>query len=128
MQSILDVAGLPGTFGYVLLVLGLILTLAPWFPGHDFGIVKIPDFRPALRRSLQIIGPLLFVSAVAIHVPMVGGDLPEPAATQSSVEEQLRGSQASAEAVSRSGWFDSVVKWGWTVFGNEDERQPVAQD
>ena len=60
-KSILDLLGLPGAFGGTLLVLSLILALAPYFAGLDFGVIKIPDFSPEWRRRLKWLGPFALV-------------------------------------------------------------------
>jgi hypothetical protein len=61
---------LPDGFGYLLLVLGLILTLAPWFNGLDFGVLKVPDFAPRARRTLTVAGPLVLLAAIGLHLPL----------------------------------------------------------
>jgi len=69
--SILAKLGIHGAFGVVLLTLGLILALAPWWPGKDLGIFKIPTFGESNRRSLKWGGPLSLVLAIALHVPFL---------------------------------------------------------
>lgn len=70
VTSVLDRMNLPDGFGYLLLVLALILTLAPWFHGQDFGLLKIPDFAPRTRRVLLLVGPLALLLAVGLHAPL----------------------------------------------------------
>lgn len=60
---------LPQEFGALLLSLALILTLAPYLSGHDFGIFKIPDFGVSARNNLKWIGPALLVTGIIIHIP-----------------------------------------------------------
>jgi len=62
---------LPDGFGYLLLVLGLILTLSPWLHGHDFGLLKVPDFNASQRRFLKGVGPIALVVAITLHVPIL---------------------------------------------------------
>jgi hypothetical protein len=69
LKSLLDLLGLPDVFGETLLVLSLILALAPYFSGFDFGVIKIPQFSDQWRRRLKWIGPLAIVFMVALHVP-----------------------------------------------------------
>ncbi len=60
---------LPQAFGALFLSLALILVLAPYLFGHDFGIFKIPDFGASTRKKLKWIGPLLLVIGILIHIP-----------------------------------------------------------
>jgi hypothetical protein len=75
--SVLDRLNLPANFGYALLILGLVLVLAPYLRGTDFGVVKIPDFEAPMRRTLRVVGPLALLGAVLVHVPLAeqGGSL-----------------------------------------------------
>jgi len=59
--SLLKLLGLPSEFGLALLILSLILLLAPYFAGHDFGVFKIPPFKYVVKKKLKIIGPILFI-------------------------------------------------------------------
>lgn len=68
-KCILDLLGLPGAFGVTLLVVSLILVLAPYFAGLDFGVIKIPDFSPEWRRRLKWFGPFTLVFIILIHIP-----------------------------------------------------------
>ncbi len=69
-MSVLEQLNLPAGFGYLLLVFGLILSLAPWFHGLDFGILKIPQFNVVSRRWLKWMGPLSLALAVGLHAPL----------------------------------------------------------
>lgn len=53
------------TFG-----VALILCLSPYFAGGDFGILKVPDFVPQIRRRLKIIGPLVLAIVLAGFIPI----------------------------------------------------------
>ncbi len=75
-MSVLEWLNLPAGFGYLLLVLGLVLTLAPWFYGHDFGVLKIPDFAAPTRRALKAVGPVALAMAILLHVPLLAGTEP----------------------------------------------------
>jgi|LGOV01.1.fsa_nt_gb hypothetical protein len=76
-EGILRFIGLPDEFGYLLLVISIVLLMAPYFAGHDFGIFKIPDFKPETRKYLKIIGPLFFVLIIVLHLPIVSKPNPE---------------------------------------------------
>lgn len=60
---------LPQTFGALFLSFALILTLAPYLFGHDFGIFKIPDLGPSMRQRLKWIGPSVLILGILIHIP-----------------------------------------------------------
>jgi hypothetical protein len=63
-------SGLPDSFGVILLVFSLILFLAPYFSGTDFGLFKIPTVNESAKKLLRIIGPVLFVSCILSFVPI----------------------------------------------------------
>jgi len=68
-MNIRDYLDVGATFGGALLALGLVLLLAPYFPGMDLGSIKIPQFSQDVRMRLKWIGPLAPILAVAFHVP-----------------------------------------------------------
>ena len=70
-ESLLRALDLPEPFGLTLLILGLILALAPWLAGHDFGMFKVPQFRPRTKNSLRVLGPIYLLVAIAIHIPII---------------------------------------------------------
>ena len=69
--SIIKILGLPEAFTAVLLIIGLILSLAPYFSGADFGLFKIPQFTDTARKKLKIIGPVIFLLLVTLFIPMI---------------------------------------------------------
>jgi hypothetical protein len=69
-DSLIKGLGLPDQFGLVLLVAGLVLSMAPYLAGVDFGIFKIPLFESSIRTRLKIIGPVWLAIAVLLHVPL----------------------------------------------------------
>ena len=69
--SIVDISGLPETFGQILLVLFLILTLSPYLAGSDFGIFKVPNLGNTAKSRLKIWGPIMLIIGVLIHVPFI---------------------------------------------------------
>lgn len=70
-MSVLERLNIPPEFGTTLLLLGLILALAPYFSGKDFGIFKVPQFSRGRRRLLYVVGPLLLLFAVSLHIPVL---------------------------------------------------------
>jgi hypothetical protein len=70
-ESILQALGLPQPFGATLLALALILALAPYLGGADFGLLKVPTFSPDTQRGLRVIGPVALAAAVGLHVPFL---------------------------------------------------------
>jgi uncharacterized membrane protein YhdT len=69
--SIIKLLGLPETFAVVLLTFCLILLLAPYFSGADFGLFKIPQFTDFAKKKLKIIGPIVFAVLVILFVPVI---------------------------------------------------------
>ena len=68
--------GLPGHIGEVLLLLSLALTLSPYFPGVDFGALKVPALPDRTRKTLKVLGPILLAASIFFFFPF----WPEPAA------------------------------------------------
>lgn len=71
MESLIAKTDLPPQFGLILLLFALVLVLAPWLSGSDFGFLKIPAFPERTRRAFRILGPIALVSAVSIHIPFL---------------------------------------------------------
>ena len=69
-QSLFNILGLPATFTSALLIVGLILLLAPYTGGRDFGLFKIPDFGASANNKLRIIGPIVFVLLLVSFAPL----------------------------------------------------------
>lgn len=70
-QSVLEWLRLPPNFGYALLIIGLVLTLAPYLRGSDFGVIKIPDFDPPVRSAMRVLGPFVLLGAILLHVELI---------------------------------------------------------
>lgn len=70
-ESMLQRLGLPPEFGVTLLIVCLALSVAPYFSGADFGILKIPSFRSTIRRNLRFGGPIALVVAIFLHIPFI---------------------------------------------------------
>jgi len=69
-RSTLHVLGLPDSFGGLLLTLGLVLLLGPYFAGSDFGVLKVPSFPPDTIRILKVVGPAAIVLVVLCFLPL----------------------------------------------------------
>ena len=69
--SVFKVLDLPAGFGTAILVLTLVLLLAPYLPSGDFGPIKIPEITPAAKLRLKYIGPLGFLVALAMFLPIL---------------------------------------------------------
>ncbi len=67
-RSIIQVFGIPDSFGLIILLFTFILCIATYFPGSDFGIFKIPWFNLAFRRRLRWIAPILFLFGIGLHI------------------------------------------------------------
>jgi len=87
LKSLLDLLGLPEVFGETLLILSLILALAPYFSGLDFGVIKIPQFSQVWRRRLKWIGPIVIVFVVSIHIPFYHADIEPESKSQTGSEK-----------------------------------------
>jgi hypothetical protein len=68
-ESVLQWLGLPEEFGVALLIFCFALSVAPYFSGADFGILKLPLFKPAIRRNLRFGGPIALAVAIVLHIP-----------------------------------------------------------
>jgi len=88
-ENILQLLGLPDQFGAVLLVLSLILTLSPYLAGHDFGVLKIPNFSGSTRKNLKIIGPISLLLAVSLHIKFYNPISPGPPQPPSQLPAEL---------------------------------------
>jgi tetratricopeptide (TPR) repeat protein len=70
--NVIKFLGIPDAFAVVVLTFIFILCLAPYFSGDDFGLFKIPQFTEVARKRLKIIGPIVFLSLVALlFIPMI---------------------------------------------------------
>lgn len=70
-KSIISLLGIPEAFGTLLLSLALILTLAPYLAGTDFGIFKIPDLNSQSKQTLKWLGPVFFLVSSLLFVPLL---------------------------------------------------------
>lgn len=82
---------LPAEFGLVLLTLALVITLAPYAAGHDFGILRIPAFPAPTLRRLKVLGPLALAIALLAHVLRFDGEAGAPARDPVAVAERTPG-------------------------------------
>lgn len=75
--STMQLLGLPSEYGVTLLILCTILAVAPFLDESDYGILKIPAFKPELKRRLKFIGPTTLLFAVLLHLPFWSKDAQE---------------------------------------------------
>ena len=61
---------LPGQFGAVLILVAFAILLAPYMAGADFGPVKIPDLKSSVKQRIKIIGPVAFIGALLLFIPI----------------------------------------------------------
>ena len=93
LMNIRDYLGVGTTVGGAFLGIGLLLLLAPYLPGLELGPIKIPQFSKAVRARLKWIGPLTFLVALVVHIPLLdqygattgNPPVPEPNPGMSSV-------------------------------------------
>jgi hypothetical protein len=69
--SLFKATQIPDSFGVVLLIFFLILLLAPYFSGADFGIFRIPLFTDKAKKWLKVIGPILFIFSILSFIPII---------------------------------------------------------
>jgi hypothetical protein len=101
-QSITKFLGLPDAFGVVLLMFGLILLLAPYFSGADFGAFKIPNFTQIAKRWLKIIGPILFILFLLIFVPLIPQNVNNAASEKQHIELTIGLSSKAHEQIAEA--------------------------
>ena len=70
-KSIYQLLGLPDKFGVVLLTVSLILLVAPYMGGANFGILQIPEFHADVKVILRYFGPIVFGVLLLLFVPLV---------------------------------------------------------
>jgi hypothetical protein len=68
-HSTYEQLGLPGHIGEIFLLVSLALTLAPYFPGVDFGPLKVPALPDATRKTLKLLAPILLTISVVFFFP-----------------------------------------------------------
>ena len=87
--------------------LSLILLISPYASGHDFGSIKIPNFKDTSKTKLKFFGPVIFVIAIALHLPLLpetpvsGAEVPisEPGAEEPMPEPEKRIAEKCTEAI-----------------------------
>lgn len=70
-KSIISWLGIPEAFSTAVLLLALILTLAPYLAGTDFGIFKVPDLNAQYKRTFKRLGPVLLLVMLFLFVPLL---------------------------------------------------------
>ena len=70
MSSIYQILGIPDAIAGTATLFCLILTLVPYAPGKDFGIIKVPSFSDRAARRLKFLGPILLVIFIAGFFPL----------------------------------------------------------
>ena len=87
--SLFRLSGLPDAFGAILLILALILLLAPYFSGADFGIFKIPLIGLSGKRWLRLLGPVMFVLCILSFLPVISTTRPQSEPSPSPGEPRI---------------------------------------
>lgn len=64
------VLGIPDKVAIFLLVVALALALAPYLPGSDFGVLKVPALEREIQEILRWVGPLFFALVVLLFLPL----------------------------------------------------------
>jgi hypothetical protein len=133
-SSLFKISGLPDPFGVVLLVFSLILLLAPYFSGTDFGLFKIPIVSQSAKKLLKIIGPLLFVSCILFFLPIFPKNQQEPSASSADPPLEGIGKASSGETSpsplirSEPGRTGITLRWNgsntvsWYLYNGSGEK------
>ena len=61
---------IPHTIFNITFIMSIIFFLAPYLPGSDFGIFKIPDFTTNLTYILYFLGPITFMLHLFFLIPL----------------------------------------------------------
>lgn len=69
-MSTLGKLDLPPEIGILLFTVALVCALAPYFPGLDFGVFKVPEFGTAKTNFLKRYGWLVPLLAIALFLPL----------------------------------------------------------
>jgi hypothetical protein len=69
-RSLFQILRLPEPFGVVLLTGSMVLLLSPYLAGSDFGSFKVPTFPPSTTAILRVLGPLAFLAACLLFIPL----------------------------------------------------------
>lgn len=123
---------LPIEIGVVLFLLALILTIAPFLPGRDFGVIRVPDFDHSTRSWLKGGGPLSLVLIILMFTVPYGntdcGEMDEEYIVQQPTPKTCshpsfgqEGWQYTQEVSGQSGWMrggSSQVNWCNTLIAN----------
>jgi hypothetical protein len=83
-HSTYEQLGLPGRIGEVLFLVSLALTLSPYFPGLDFGALRVPALPDSTRNKLKLLGPILLAASALLFYPL----WPEPTQHFRSAERE----------------------------------------
>jgi hypothetical protein len=73
MTGTYQILGIPDPIAGTFVAIAIVLTLAPYAAGADFGVVKVPRFSALARRRLKAIGPAVLFLAVGGFAPLWTG-------------------------------------------------------
>jgi hypothetical protein len=122
-RSIISWLGIPEAFGTLILSLALILTLAPYFAGTDFGIFKVPDLNAQYRKILKWLGPVSLLGAFLLFVPLLETPTSPELETPTSPEvlSPLTPGYDFIAKASTAKWSNGSSQLSFP--GNRDDRQ-----
>lgn len=69
--SIIEKLRIPKEIGILLFGLCLALLLIPYFPGLDFGVIRVPDASIKLKKILKFLSPILLFFSILLFVPII---------------------------------------------------------
>ena len=78
MSSVLDILSLPTEFVVTVLSIVLVMALAPYCGGQDFGFFKVPQFSETINLRLKWLGPAFFLGILLLLAPVLPNSTEEP--------------------------------------------------
>lgn len=106
MKSTFDLLGIPDQIAAILFTLSLILSLAPYFSGIDFGVVKIPLLDESIRRRLRVVGPIFLIAMLGMFAPFWS----KPVAPVEEVDQVAKEIVAAEAKLRGFAGLDDIIK------------------
>ena len=106
-MNIYERLGIPDSLKVTLSVFCIALLLAPYLGGADFGLFKIPKFPNHIVSVLRWLGPVAFLIAVALFVPVIPTPGSRPRSFDADWWKERRGVPLNRREITRS--FDAIA-------------------
>ena len=69
-QSLFNILGIPEGVSIPLTLIFFSLSLSTFLSNLDFGVLKIPEVNPAIKKKIRIIAPTLFFISILFFLPV----------------------------------------------------------